>query len=133
MGVLGAVSSTSPGMQNFGATMAIVSVTPPENSMYKKKSTLALAGFIGLALSGVSHAADSHTKVIAATCLSCHGPNGNSIGAIPGLNGLSKDYIVKAMQNYKSGKRIGTIMKKHAVGYTDAEFEAMGAYFASLK
>jgi hypothetical protein len=24
-------------------------------------------------------------------------------------------------------------MKKHAAGYTDAEFEALGEYFASLK
>jgi cytochrome subunit of sulfide dehydrogenase len=51
----------------------------------------------------------------------------------PASPAVDKDYFVKAMQNYKSGKRMGTIMKKHAAGYTDAEFEAMGAYFASLK
>jgi len=98
-----------------------------------KKTTLALAGIVSLGLSGLVSAADSHTRSIASTCLSCHGPNGKSLGAIPSLNGVSQDYFVKAMQDYKSGKRIGTIMKKHAVGYTDAEFEAMGAYFASLK
>lgn len=100
--------------------------------MYKK-TTLILAGIAGVALSGLSAAADVHTKTIAATCMSCHGPNGKSENAIPGIAGASKDYFVKAMQNYKSGKRMGTIMKKHAAGYTDAEFEALGEYFAGLK
>jgi len=101
--------------------------------MYKKKTTLALAGLIGLALSGIASAADMHTQVIASTCLSCHGPGGNSTTAIPPLSGISKDRFVKAMQGYKAGTRVGSIMKKQAAGYTDAEFEAMGAYFASLK
>jgi cytochrome c553 len=118
-------TSCSPaGLQLFNRNL--------EESM-NKKSTLILAGLAGLALSGMSSAADVHTQTIASTCLSCHGPHGKSLGAIPSLTGLSKDYFVKAMQNYKSGKRVGTIMKKHAAGYTDAEFEAMGEYFASLK
>jgi cytochrome subunit of sulfide dehydrogenase len=37
------------------------------------------------------------------------------------------------MKDFKSGARSATIMKRHASGYTDAEFEAMGEYFASLK
>lgn len=98
-----------------------------------KKTTLLIAGFAGLVVSGIAGAADVHTRTIASTCLSCHGPDGKSLGAIPSLAGLNKDYFVKAMQDYKSGKRVGTIMKKHAAGYTDAEFEAMGAYFATLK
>jgi cytochrome c553 len=98
-----------------------------------KKTTLALAGFVGLALSGIAGAVDIHTQVISSTCMSCHGPGGKSLGAAPSIAGLDKDYFVKAMQDYKSGKRVGTIMKKHAAGYTDAEFEAMGAYFAGLK
>ncbi len=98
-----------------------------------KKTTLAIAGFVGLALSGIAGAADIHTQVISSTCMSCHGPGGKSVGATPSIAGLDKDYFVKAMQDYKSGKRVGTIMKKHAAGYTDAEFEAMGAYFAGLK
>lgn len=101
--------------------------------MYNKKTTLALAGFVGLAVSGIAGAADMHTQVIAATCMSCHGPGGNSVGAIPGIAGNSQERFVRVMQDFKSGKRVGTIMKKHAVGYTDAEIEAMGAYFASLK
>lgn len=98
-----------------------------------KKTTLAIAGFAGLALAGIAGAADIHTKAIASTCMSCHGPGGKSLGAVPSLAGLDKDYFVKSMKDFKSGARTGTIMKRHASGYTDAEFEAMGAYFAGLK
>lgn len=97
------------------------------------KSPLALAGLIGFALSGLAHAADIHTQSIASTCMSCHGAGGKSLGAIPSLAGLEKNYFVQQMKDFKSGARPGTIMKRHAAGYTDAEFEAMGAYFATLK
>jgi len=98
-----------------------------------KKTTLMLGGFIGLALAGSVGAADMHTQVIASTCMSCHGPGGKSQGKIPSLAGLNKDYFVKFMTEFKAGTRAASIMKRHANGYTEAEIEAMGAYFASLK
>lgn len=98
-----------------------------------KTTALALAGIISLGLSGIASASDMHTKSISSTCMSCHGPGGKSLGAIPGIAGLEKNYFVEQMKAFKSGARPGTIMKRHAAGYTDAEFEAMGAYFASLK
>lgn len=100
--------------------------------MYKK-TTLVFAGFIGLALSGIAGATDIHTQSIASTCMSCHGPGGKSQGAIPSLAGLDKEYFVKSMKDFKAGTRAASIMKRHANGYTDAEVEAMAAYFASLK
>jgi sulfide dehydrogenase cytochrome subunit len=101
--------------------------------MYNKKTTLALAAFVGAALSGFAGAADIHTRTIASTCMTCHGPGGKSQGATPSLAGLDKDYFVKSMKDFKAGTRAASIMKRHANGYTDAEIEAMGAYFASLK
>lgn len=101
--------------------------------MKNNKITLACVGLVGLALSGIAGAADTHTKSISSTCMSCHGPGGKSLGAIPSIAGLNKDYFVKSMKDFKSGTRAATIMKRHAAGYTDAEFEAMAAYFAGLK
>ena len=98
-----------------------------------KTIALSLAACAGFGLAGVASAADLHTQAISATCMSCHGPGGKSLGAIPSIAGLDKDYFVKQMKDFKSGARQGTIMKRHAYGYTDAEFEAMGAYFATLK
>lgn len=101
--------------------------------MLRKTAPLVVASFVGLALSGVAAAADTHTRTIAATCMSCHGPNGKSLGAIPSIAGLNKDYFVKAMKDFKSGARPASIMKRHAAGYTEAEYEALAAYFAALK
>ena len=98
-----------------------------------KKTHLALAGLVGLALSGMACAADMHTQTLASTCMSCHGPGGKSQGAIPSLAGLDKDYFVTSVNNFKAGTRAASIMKRHASGYTDAEVEALAAYFSSLK
>ncbi len=97
-----------------------------------KKSILLIAG-MSIAAFSTAHATDLRTQAISATCLSCHGPNGKSGGAIPSLAGLEKGYFVQAMKDFKSGARPASVMKKHAAGYTDAEYEAMGAYFAGLK
>lgn len=101
--------------------------------MPRTPAPFVVAGFIGFALSGLAGAADIHTKSIAATCMTCHGPGGRSLGAIPSIAGLDKAYFVKAMKDFKSGARPATIMKRHASGYTEAEYEALAAYFASLK
>lgn len=97
-----------------------------------KKSILLIAG-MSIAALAPAYAADIRTQAISATCLSCHGPNGKSGGAIPSLAGLEQGYFVQAMKDFKSGARPASVMKKHASGYTDEEFAAMGAYFASMK
>lgn len=75
----------------------------------------------------------SHTRTIAATCFICHGPNGKSSAAIPGLAGQEKAYLVQAMKDFKAGKRESTVMQKYALGYTDTEYEALAEYFAAIK
>lgn len=93
-----------------------------------------LAGLFMLVLSGAVYATDMHTQVIAATCMACHGPDGKSQSELmPSLAGLETSAFMKAMQEFRSGVREASIMKRHAAGYTDAEFEAMAAYFADLK
>jgi cytochrome c553 len=75
----------------------------------------------------------AHTKVIAATCFICHGPNGKSSSAIPTLAGQEKSYFITAMNEFKNGQRESSVMKKYALGYTDEEYAAMGEYFAKIK
>ncbi len=98
-----------------------------------KQVTLSCAGIIGLCLGGVAAAQDVHIRTIAATCMSCHGPGGKSVGKNPNLAGQNKAFFVQSMKDFKSGEKPGTIMKRHASGYTDAEIDALGDYFASLK
>jgi cytochrome c553 len=91
---------------------------------------LIVAGTLGVALS--AHA-DPRTRFMAANCSYCHGPDGKSHGAIPTLAGMEPGYFVQQMKAFRDGTRPATVMKKHANGYTDAEFEAMAKYFASIK
>lgn len=100
-----------------------------------KKKTL-IAGLLGAGLFGMVGAAlasDAHTRTIASTCLSCHGPDGKSKSAMPSLAGIDKTYFVTQMKAFKSGQRPASVMHRHAPGYTDQEFEKMGEYFAAMK
>jgi sulfide dehydrogenase cytochrome subunit len=75
----------------------------------------------------------AHTRSITATCFICHGPNGKSTAAIPGLAGLDKDYLVAALKDFRDGKRESTVMKRYALGYTDSEYEEIAEFFAGVK
>jgi cytochrome c553 len=93
-----------------------------------------LAALASVFCVALAHAdGDVHTRLIASTCLSCHGASGKSQSDIPSLAGIDKARFVKQMQDFKSGARPASVMKRHASGYTDAEFIAMGEYFAALK
>jgi cytochrome c553 len=46
---------------------------------------------------------------------------------------MDAGYFMQQMKAFRDGSREATVMKKHANGYTDAEFEAMAKYFAAIK
>lgn len=73
------------------------------------------------------------TRIYASTCYICHGPNGKSEHAIPGLAGQDKDYLILAMKEQKSGARETSVMRKYMLGYTDTEIEQLAALFANMK
>lgn len=84
-------------------------------------------------LTPVTHAATPSGQMLANTCVGCHGNGGVSKGAAPSIAGLSAEQMTQAMQDYKSGKRPGTIMDRIAKGYSDEEIKAMAEYLAAMK
>lgn len=70
---------------------------------------------------------------LAATCANCHGTNGASVGGNEPLAGKPKEELVQKLQDFKAGRKPATIMHQLAKGYTDAQIEAMAAYFAAQK
>ncbi len=76
---------------------------------------------------------DKSARFMAANCAYCHGPDGKSTSAIPPLAGMPKDIFVNSMKAMKNGTRPAFVMHQIAAGYTDAEIEAMGAWFAAIK
>jgi sulfide dehydrogenase cytochrome subunit len=93
-----------------------------------------LALLAGLALAApAGWSQDQAARSLAANCTGCHGPNGNSAGAIPTIAGLERAYIVTAMQEFKAGTRQATVMHQHAKGYTDQDIDILAEYFSKQK
>jgi sulfide dehydrogenase cytochrome subunit len=73
-------------------------------------------------------------RTLAATCFTCHGTDGNSVGGVPpSLAGRNAGELVQAMQEFQAGKRPASIMHQQARGYTEPQLQAIAAYFASVK
>ena len=93
---------------------------------------------IGFALAGAAHAggnAENGKKKAAEVCIACHGADGNKPSAPdqPILAGQHYDYLVRALTDYKSGKRSNAIMKGFAASLSKKEIEDLAAWFASQK
>ena len=67
------------------------------------------------------------------SCAACHGTDGNSPGAIPSIGGKSAQFIETALQDFRSGKRTGTVMGRHASAYSDEEIRLIAEFFARGK
>ena len=68
------------------------------------------------------------------TCLACHGTNGVGIIAdYPTLSGQHRDYIARALTDYKKGGRKNAIMAGMAATLTGEDIEQLAAYYAAQK
>ena len=75
-------------------------------------------------------------KTKAATvCAACHGPEGSKPSAPdqPVLAGQHYDYLVKALSDYKSGRRSNPIMKGFAGQLSKQDIQDLAAWFSSQK
>lgn len=71
---------------------------------------------------------------LAASCAICHGTNGRAVTpVVTNLAGLPRQHIAAQMQAFRDGKRPATVMHQLAKGYTDAQIDAMAAWFAAQK
>ena len=70
-----------------------------------------------------------------ANCLACHGADGNkpSDPTQPILAGQYYDYLVRALTDYKIGRRNNPIMKGFAAQLSNKDIEDLAAWFASQK
>ena len=67
-----------------------------------------------------------------AACAACHGAEGNSASpAYPKLAQQHPEYLVKQLQEYKSGKRAHAIMSGMAAGLSDTDMKNVAAWLAS--
>ena len=101
-----------------------------------KNALMLMAGAV-LLLAGVSASAKGDAdkgKEISGACAACHGADGNSENpTFPILAGQYASYIVKALEDYKSGQRKNAIMAGFAASLTQEAREDLGAFYASQK
>ena len=91
-----------------------------------------------LTVAGTAHPkgdAEKGKAKAAQVCAACHGADGAKPVAPenPILAGQYPDYIVKALSDYKSGKRANPIMKAFADQLSKQEIEDVAAWFSSQK
>jgi cytochrome c553 len=104
-----------------------------------KTLSIAIIGASLLSLSGMSLAAGDVKagKGKSAVCASCHGTDGKAlIPTYPNLAGQNAEYLVLALQAYRSKERQGgnaALMHAMAANLSDDDINNLAAYYASLK
>lgn len=71
-------------------------------------------------------------EIVSGKCFICHGADGESSSpAFPRLAGQNAGYVARQLGDYKSGKRKSTTMQPMVEDLNEADFKALGAFFAS--
>jgi cytochrome c553 len=71
-------------------------------------------------------------KKVTEICQACHGMDGNSpIPDNPKLAGQYRDYLAKALRDYKSGARKNPVMQGMAGTLTPQDIENIAAYYSA--
>jgi cytochrome c553 len=98
-------------------------------------TTLKLFAAAALLAVGTAHAAnlDAGKQKAQEVCQACHGMDGLSAAnaEYPKIGGQHRDYLAKALRDYKSGMRKNPIMGAMAQPLTAQDIENMAAYYAS--
>lgn len=72
----------------------------------------------------------SHGAALVHACAACHGPEGQSLGAIPPFTTLPKERLVAALRAFRDDTRPGTVMNRIAKGLEDVDIEAIAIYIS---
>jgi cytochrome c553 len=88
---------------------------------------------IGSLLIVAAAVASAEPPAGAASCSGCHPASPRVSSPVPRLVGLDRAAIVRAMQDFRSGQRAGTVMDRIAKGFTDDEIQAIAAWYATQR
>ena len=73
-------------------------------------------------------------KAKAESCVSCHGRGGRSTNPNnPNLAGQKKNYLIKALKDYRDKKRTDMMMNSLTATLTDADIENLAEYYSKGK
>ena len=92
-----------------------------------------LSAAIGFASIAAAVVASAEPPAGAASCTGCHPASSRVTSPVPRIEGLERAAIVRAMQDFRSGQRTGTVMDRIAKGFTDEEVQAIAAWYATQR
>jgi cytochrome c553 len=73
-------------------------------------------------------------KIKSATCVACHGANGNSmVPNFPKIAGQGEKYLLKQLKDFKSNKRQNALMAGIVAGLSAEDMQDLSAYFSQQK
>ncbi|WNV04433.1 hypothetical protein RP726_18850 [Candidatus Methylospira mobilis] len=91
-------------------------------------SVLLLPVLAGAATQESVHApADAAALTLA--CSGCHGTQ-TGVSGLPRLDGMEAPVFIQRMIDFKSGKRVSSIMNRIARGYDESELQKMADYLS---
>jgi cytochrome c553 len=85
---------------------------------------------IAVAVLPVAPAVPAEAPLGAASCSGCHPASAGVDSPLPRLAGRRAADIVAQMQAFRSGQQQATVMDKIAKGFSDAEVQAIAAWYA---
>ncbi|MGS0740415.1 c-type cytochrome [Glaciimonas sp. GG7] len=92
---------------------------------------MSIAALVGVVAGPVLAANNAPAK--AGQCFACHGSDGLSkMLDAPNLAGQNEMYLVKALNDYRSGARQHEVMTIMAKNLSDADIGALAAYFSGI-
>ena len=99
------------------------------------RTLLVLAAALSVASAAYAGNPEAGKKKAAEVCAACHGPEGNkpSDPTQPVLAGQHEDYLVRALTDYKIGRRNNPIMKGFASQLSKKDIEDLAAWFSRQK
>jgi len=97
------------------------------------KALLATAALLAAGATFGQAAPDLPTRALAATCAACHGTDGQALAdeGFARLAGMPAADIATRLRGFRDGSRPATVMHQLSKGYSDAQIDALAAYFAS--
>ncbi|MCP3868587.1 MAG: cytochrome c4 [Gammaproteobacteria bacterium] len=87
---------------------------------------------LAMTVTGAQAAGDAGAgKTKSATCMACHGADGNSPNPIwPKLAGQHPEYLIKQLGEFKEGVRKNDLMSPMAAPLSDQDMQDLAAYFS---
>jgi sulfide dehydrogenase cytochrome subunit len=95
----------------------------------------AVAALVSASAAAPAFAQDVQGRNLAASCAICHGTEGRMPAGSPvtPLAGVPREHIAAQMRAFRDGARPATVMHQIAKGYSDAQIDALAAWFSAQK